>query len=411
MKRILSVGFLLFFSTFSAAEEKITIDTDFPGGNIVVDSLTVEGNSGTVRVRPDLRDSADWFYYAFRVKHAEGKTLQFVFNAPNKVGSRGPAISTDEGQTWRHLSDKPGFDSQKFTYTFGETESSVLFALAPLYTQKEWEKFLEKYSNDPRLRLSTLCQSRQGRAVELLQIPNNSEDTTFGIALTVRHHCCEMTASWVLEGILAEALSDSPSGKWLQENASFFVVPFVDKDGVEKGDQGKNRRPHDHNRDYNHEIYPEIKALKAQISSTFADKKIFFLDLHCPWIRHGMNEYLYFPGPENPQMAAALKTYCQIFEKCQKNAKIPYLEANNLPFGESWNNVANYRKMENGILTAGSKMWAATLPGVVFAGTIEVPYSNSSGVETTPEACRELGRNMTRAMVLFLQNTEKGGTP
>ncbi|MDO4574520.1 MAG: M14 family zinc carboxypeptidase [Planctomycetia bacterium] len=409
MKRIFSVCFLLLFSACLAAEEKITIDTDFPGGNILVDSITLKGDTGTVRVRPDLRDGADRFYYAFRVKNGAGKTLQFIFNAWNKVGARGPAISTDEGETWRYLSDKPGHDPQKFTYTFGPTESSVIFALAPLYTQKEWEKFLQKYPNDSRLQLSSLCQSRKGRAVELLQISNNAKNTPFGVILTVRHHSCEMTPSWALEGILDEVLSDSPSGKWLRENASFFVVPFVDKDGVEDGDQGKNRHPFDHNRDYNHEIYPETRALKSLFTTKFADKKIFFLDMHCPWIRDGSAETFYFPCPENSSMASALKTYSLMLEKFQKNGKIPYRESQNMLFGSEWNTAANYKKTYNGIETLSSHLWAGKLPNVIFASSSEFPYSNASGVEMSPDACRELGRNMACAIASFLQEKlEKG---
>ena len=41
------------------------------------------------------------------------------------------------------------------------------------------------------------------------------------------------------------------------------LVPFVDKDGVEEGDQGKNRAPRDHNRDYaGASMYPETGALR-----------------------------------------------------------------------------------------------------------------------------------------------------
>ena len=42
-------------------------------------------------------------------------------------------------------------------------------------------------------------------------------------------------------------------------NYLVYVIPFVDIDGVENGDQGK-QAPHDHNRDYiNSPIYPETK--------------------------------------------------------------------------------------------------------------------------------------------------------
>ncbi len=73
-----------------------------------------------------------------------------------------------------------------------------------------------------------------------------------------------MMASWSLEGLMDEVLADTTDGRWLREHVEFLVVPFMDKDGVEDGDQGKNRRPHDHNRDYLGEsIYPEVAAWRA----------------------------------------------------------------------------------------------------------------------------------------------------
>jgi murein tripeptide amidase MpaA len=41
--------------------------------------------------------------------------------------------------------------------------------------------------------------------------------------------------------------ADTPEGRLARERFRFLAVPFMDKDGVEDGDQGKNRRPRDHN--------------------------------------------------------------------------------------------------------------------------------------------------------------------
>ncbi|MBR4750312.1 MAG: hypothetical protein IK077_00975, partial [Thermoguttaceae bacterium] len=91
----LVVSVAAFVSPSQGAEPQI--DVDFPGANVVVDSIS---DDGLVKVRPDLRDTVgDWFYTAFRVKCAQGRTLTFEFDAPNRVGARGPAISSDGGET------------------------------------------------------------------------------------------------------------------------------------------------------------------------------------------------------------------------------------------------------------------------------------------------------------------------
>ena len=67
MKKFVIFALLLTLCSFVRAEEPITIDCNFPGGNIIVDSI----KDGVARVRPDLRDTtSEWFYYAFRVRNA-----------------------------------------------------------------------------------------------------------------------------------------------------------------------------------------------------------------------------------------------------------------------------------------------------------------------------------------------------
>lgn len=387
---------IFLFSAVQAEEPRVAIDCDFPGGNIKVDAI--EGD--VVNLRPDLRDTrGDWFYFAFRVRNAQGRTLRFVFDRDNRVGARGPAVSLDEGKTWKFLSDKPEFNSRQFSYEFGPDDNDVRFATSFVYTQADWDRFWSKH---PRLKTSVLCQSRQGREVELLRL--GPPKAAFGCVLTARHHCCETMANFVIEGILEEVLSDSDDGAWLAENVSFFVVPFVDKDGVEDGDQGKNRRPHDHNRDYHQAIYPEIRAIKKQVPEAMDGKQYIFLDIHCPWLRGGkFNEALYSPGPESAKMIAALKRFSDLLEVQQKNATIPYKESNNLPFGQGWNTASNYNPAPGAQPQMASKTWAAMQDNCIWAGTFEVPYANAEGAVVDAASCRELGRNMAKCFRQFLQ--------
>ena len=68
--------------------EALTVDADFPGGNIVVDRI--EGD--TVFLKPDLRDTSTWwFYWHFRVRAAAGRTIKFQFAGRSPIGTRGPA--------------------------------------------------------------------------------------------------------------------------------------------------------------------------------------------------------------------------------------------------------------------------------------------------------------------------------
>src|SRR5690606_31742336 len=105
--------------------------------------------------------------------------------------------------------------------------------------------FVKKHSKNPHLKVSVLTKSRKGRDVQLLRIgePGPGKQS---VLFTARHHATETIASYVLEGILAEAMADNATGEAFREKYVLYAVPLVDHDGVEDGDQGKNRQPHDH---------------------------------------------------------------------------------------------------------------------------------------------------------------------
>ena len=60
----------------------LKVDGDLPAGNVIVDGI----KGDVVKLRQDLRDSNMWFYWAFRVRGAAGRTVKF------KVVGTGPEI-------------------------------------------------------------------------------------------------------------------------------------------------------------------------------------------------------------------------------------------------------------------------------------------------------------------------------
>ncbi|MDO5580898.1 MAG: M14 family zinc carboxypeptidase [Planctomycetia bacterium] len=406
MSRIITAAgfvFCLLLSGFlyGNSGSSLRIDTDFPGGNIIVDSV----KDDVVSLHRDMRDSEkDWFYWAFRVRGAENRKIRFVFTQSPSVGARGPAVSKDGAKTWNWLSDKPDFPASAFEYTFSAADKEVIFAFGMVYTQSTLERFLKENQEKFQIRKSVLCKSRKGREVELLRFGTAENPNKLGILMTCRHHACEMMANYTIEGVIEEIFSGSEEGNWLLHNVDFFCVPFVDKDGVEDGDQGKQRKPHDHNRDYSDRIYPEIRAITDQVSKWSGGKRTMYCDFHCPWKRDGINEILYYPGPKEPYMSAQLKKFAAILEQKQAGGMIPYKESFNLPFGKSWN-IGTGSDIPKSL-----REWSARQKNAIFGATIEIPYANASGKPVTAESARELGHNIAKSMYLFLNEEIKNPT-
>ena len=356
------------------------IDCNFPGGNIIVDRVVDD----FVYLHQDLRDTkGDWFYWYFRVASAAGRTVNFYFTKSTAIGAAGPAVSLDDGKTWKWLGEK-SVTGDSFVFSFPKNVKAVRFCMAIPYLEETLAKFLKKHGNIIK---ETLCLSRKKRKVEILRLGN--PEGKFKVLLTCRHHCCEMTASYALEGMMEEILSN----RKLRECADFLIVPFVDKDGVEDGDQGKNRKPFDHNRDYGRKsIYPEVKALRKLTENWLDNKPLFSLDMHCPWLKNGMHEQIFFVGQKAAAGKKSLLEFSKLLEKTKK-CKLCYMVKDNLAYGVDWNTGT----------AAHFAGWAAALPKAIFASTIEIPYARVHGREVTPALARIFGKNLAKAILLFLK--------
>ncbi|MCW8130962.1 MAG: hypothetical protein KIS92_11470 [Planctomycetota bacterium] len=369
------------------------IDCDFPGGNVIVDQI--EGD--TAHIRPDVRDTmGHWFYWHFRVAGAAGRTVRFQFPGGDGTGPRGPCVSTDGGKTWAFYG-RECVQEKSFTYAFPSHAHEVRFCVGIPYTERNLHEFLPKHRGRPLFSEETLCADRSGRAVELLKLGKPAEDAAACLLLTARHHCCETTPSFAAEGFIDAYFGEDALGGWLREKLACWIVPFVDKDGVEAGDQGKNRAPHDHNRDYLGQpgLYPTVGAIREQVPAWGGEKLRVVMDLHCPWIRGKWHEDIYFVGCNDAEHWARTSEYCRRLEEVRAGP-LPYYTAHNLPYGTDWN-------VDKEPHLSSCAKWARTLPSVWLANSVEIPYAACSGVEITPGRARLFGRDLAAALKAYLE--------
>ncbi|MBC8356735.1 MAG: hypothetical protein H8E66_32570 [Planctomycetes bacterium] len=366
-----------------ATDGAAMIRSDFPGGNISV----VRNEGSLVHVSPDLRGDNPWFYWYFEATASKPGRVHFVF--PEKVagfkngaiGFQGPAISIDSGATWKWMG-ADNVDGSSFFFVFSETNQRVRFAVTIPYVQHNLDEFLTKNVDNAHLKTSVLTKSRHGRDVKLLQIGKSSPEVK-RVLVTARHHATETIASYVLEGFLQEAMSDRPAGEAFRKKYAMFAVPLVDKDGVEEGDQGKNRKPHDHNRDYGDEsIYPEIQAIKELDK---AQGFQFALDFHCPTLVMQDHQVMYFVGAKvHPQYN---------FENVTEFASwIKKGLPNNAPYGPLvWLRDEVDPSPKN-------SSYFGFKDGAIMAVTLEIPFA-PPGKATDPASCRRYGEVILQAWV------------
>jgi hypothetical protein len=397
MKILLGIFGFLWLSTGHA---QISIDTNFPGANAVIDSI----RGDTVFFRPDLRETqGDWFYWNLRAISTQPKKWFFKATGPDDLTSRGAAYSLDGGYTWQWVDEANHDGDQLFSFTFREPDQAVRFSMGQPYTQQNLERFMQSYEGDPRLKIEELATTRKRRTAEKILISNFDKKPAFRMLLVARAHACEMMSNYLLEGMMHAMLSDTPKMQALLDKAEIMVIPFLDKDGVEEGDQGKNRIPRDHNRDYSGEsLYAITRALREQLPEWLQDTPWIGIDLHNPWIKNADHERIFLVGNANPEIERAQLKFAEILYREQRGSLKFDTEQNFLKYGESWNSGSNY---EQG--WPFSK-WASSFhdKGLLFTTTLEFPYAVNLGQTVTSDNSREFGEDMMYAIAEFLNDHE-----
>lgn len=375
----------------SLASANFSIETDFPGGNALVEKI--EGN--VVHIAPDNRDSRlPWFYWYFAIKGAGGQTVTFVLN-PMHIGARGPGISTDGGATWSWLGAESAKDGT-FSHTFPAAANDVRFSSGMPYVKSNFDKFLAAHKDNPFLHVETLAKTGKGRSAPLLLLTDSQRKAPYVVALTARMHCCEMMGSYVLEGIIEGVLANDEYGQWLRKNVDFFIMPFSDFDGVEDGDQGKNRTPHDHNRDFGDgSIYPEVIALKERLPAWSNGRPLVFFDIHNPALKGDVHEVIQFLAGESPEQADSLAKFAALLERNQQG-ELLFRQNMIMKFGTGYNKWSETPPP----ISSG---WARTLPNCILSATLELPYANASAMTVNADSARSFGRDIAWALKSFLQ--------
>lgn len=400
MKRFFAITALFAAIPASAAFE---IYSDFPGGNIDI----VEKGEDGAKIRQQCRNSDWWFYWNFGVRGAEGGTLTFEFaDSGDVIGSRGPAASLDGGKTWKWLGArgvKREKNSSSFEFAFPADAKDVRFAFCLPYMPSDFDAFAK---SAPDIKKNPLCKTRKGRENFAYSLGN--PDGKIKIFLTSRHHACENTGTFAMQGILEEFLKKGGAAEKLLKDAEIVAIPFIDLDGVLDGDQGKGRKPHDHNRDYSESpIYPSVAAFQ-KLYNAKAEKAetVIALDLHSPFMFKGGedstdNRTYFVEGPIGNKVEN-LRKLSKILEaetlKSGEGALI-HLQKWDVKYGTLWNTPSQMKD-----LTCSA--WAARHPKADFACSAEIPYTDNAGVEVNAENLRGFGANIAKSLAEYFAAPE-----
>jgi hypothetical protein len=367
----------------------IRIDNRHAGGNIRV--LSVEEKR--VVLEQELRDTSGWwFYWNFAAWAASPRTATFEFANGEVIGPWGPAVSED-GVHWRWLGASSLLSRNEFRYTFQHVNERVFFCFCIPYQLHHFERYYARIAGYPNVKRGLLTESELLKPVPLLTLGNGEVDRH--MFFTARHHACESTPLYVLEGLI-EALLTAESSPVLEQYLVHFI-PFIDIDGVENGDQGKSRIPHDHNRDYTDT--PIYRSTTAMINYAKGVQPEIAIDFHGPFKWGERNDVPFFVNRHSPlkeevnNLSGKLE---QISGARSEADAIRHKSIHNLSMGEDWNQP-NPATCASFFERSGARL----------ACSFEFPYFGSAdAAPIAADNSRRFGHDFARALEQYVESID-----
>ncbi len=367
------------------------IHCDYPGGNIKV----LQMYKNQIKLEQELRDTPQWwFYWGFCVEAPTAGDYVFEFCNGDVIGPWGPAISFDR-TNWNWAGKNSRISPSSFSYAFDGTEKAVFFCFSLPYQVQDFERFFARNTNVSFLKRDILTKSEKSREVPILVMGN--PEVKKHIFLSCRHHACESVASYVLEGFLEYVIHHDKG--MLLENYQLHIVPFIDIDGVEEGDQGKARVPHDHNRDYIEQ--PVYRSTAAWMEYARERVPAIYIDLHCPW-KWGVADNIPEQRNNRPFFTKRMPPIKEELEKLEgilsrislnnpKGSKVIFRPEYDISIGEDWFKPGEPTSCEF-FEKLGSRICA----------TLEYPYFGTEDMIITQRNSREFGQDLAKALEAYL---------
>jgi len=269
----------------------LQILTDFEGASLGGWAL-LPGDTVDFTIREDTNSEfARW--YSFRVRGDPGTTATFRILNAGDVSAAGawpfnrPAVSSDGGASWSRIADIE-LEEGVFTFRHSFSTEEEWVALGPVYNFSRWLAKVDEIRGHPKVdSLVTLSHTIQGRPVHLVKItdPSIPDSQKGAVWCTGRQHPAEVAGSWMAEGLLDWLLSGDAQADELLRRSVFYMVPFLNPDGVALGNYRVNSVGANLNREWtnrNPATAPSVAATAQAIEDFVASGRRleFFVDFH-----------------------------------------------------------------------------------------------------------------------------------
>jgi hypothetical protein len=273
MKKLLPLVFILGF--ISRSFPQVIFEANFDSGNL--QSVTTNDSINfSVRVNADI--VGRWFY--FKMKNVKNRYVAVTIL--NSDATR-PIYSYDN-KNWIRFTATESPQRNVFRKTY--TEDSVYVAYYVPYSVTQLTEKINQLRNNPYVKIDTIGYSEQNRPLIVLTITDFTipDSQKFFIWTHGRTHPSETPSSYHLDGIINYFLSDDEVASHLRTKIKWFILPFINPDGVYLGKSRVNANNVDIERSWNlpvNQTPKEVIHTKDLLQNILSQNRIYIaLNMH-----------------------------------------------------------------------------------------------------------------------------------
>ncbi len=353
-----------------------------------------------------LEPSSRWFH--FKIKNCKEQRLNIRFTNSDPAA---PVYSYD-GKNYTRFTPQECPDKFTIEKTF-ENDSVFISYFVP-YTYSYLAERIKNWNESKDVIVTSIGKSTEELDMPLLVVTSGAKELsakknggstqlteTFiskllkGKKIVYIHgrvHPSETPASWNLDGIIDEILSNTQYGKSLREQCIFFILPFTNPDGVVAGCSRSNNSGINLEINWareNEQTAQEVKNMKRFLNSILSHRKIdLVLNMHSQ-IDHSITYWVHNAESTSDKYFRKLMLLCSL-----TTSDNPYFNNDELSYSKHAE-----RYMEGWFYN----QFEDKTPAITF----ETPYSyyhhDSTGTWVSTENLREMGaKNNLRAVSDFL---------
>lgn len=253
-------------------------------------------------------------HWHFRIEADSGTQVTIVLKNFENIwnGMKGIPVSaktnsliSEDGKNWSYIPAE-FIAGNRLKFIVPMSSKQMYVASVEPYRISDLEKFLDEIKHNPKVELTTVGKTAEGRPLEVIKIGDSN--APFSVFLRARAHSWEPGGNWVVQGLIRKLL-ENDSAHFLKRYC-VYIMPMTNKDGVARGRTRFNTNGKDLNRGWDHPadsvLTPEKYAFESWLERMIRNgkKPDLAIDLHND---QGGNIHVNLPSPTNGQYIANMK--------------------------------------------------------------------------------------------------------